>query len=687
MSRDAELVLVVSAPFDFSQLARITIATAPAVSPGVSCGFAEQGHLERLQAGRYWPAKTTACLINESQPGGPCIAWADELTSSQCLLICPKAVVGKVYKALKINEKNYQCKMQDVKSSIQLKDLSLDHLEKGMSSWMLQMLVKAGWAPLTPQSCLKPGFLLQTTVDATFSRLQIHLELRSPCQIVLRLEADHVKLRRFAFRLGRQADQMDPVLSEEDCFDDVCQKDPQGISCWVLPDLRSGLVKGRSQIIMDASCQEAQLACAFWKQQYGYDIPMDCTCLLEVQLSEELDKPCKLVPQCCVWLSAELAPEQHASMEGNLMAELHQTAGLLASFDPSPWGPEALKVEISDQEAFRLPSPTEGVPSSGWLPANKLPPIHAPPANKLHPLATGIKRLPLSAISGHQASSNALQTPAIAKLKPKVPRAEVGTALQTFLAHHALLQAPKSAPREPNQKVHMAIRTSVKAKANDSGAPMFAKRNNALPGASKPAQNRTLASKQEGGTSAKRPPLPAKRALPASRQQDKKAAPVKRPKPTQKPASSCIEPHTDGVSVSIADCPANQNMGGSSIPAEAQPLPGHANVFRPASNEAGLAGREQAGDVPDLSRQIANAAGGQVHETAAARKRTQMADVDVAAVEAKVASLRSEGKLSSLTVPELKTWLKARKLPVGGKKADLVLRLENTLGLALLGAA
>ncbi|KAK9862690.1 hypothetical protein WJX84_006082 [Apatococcus fuscideae] len=275
----------------------------------------------------------------------------------------------------------------------------------------------------------------------------IHLELRSPCQIVLRLEADHVKLRRFAFRLGRQADQMDPVLSEEDCFDDVCQKDPQGISCWVLPDLRSGLVKGRSQIIMDASCQEAQLACAFWKQQY-----------------------------------AELAPEQHASMEGNLMAELHQTAGLLASFDPSPWGPEALKVEISDQEAFRLPSPTEGVPSSGWLPANKLPPIHAPPANKLHPLATGIKRLPLSAISGHQASSNALQTPAIAKLKPKVPRAEVGTALQTFLAHHALLQAPKSAPREPNQKVHMAIRTSVKAKANDSGAPMFAKRNNALPG-------------------------------------------------------------------------------------------------------------------------------------------------------------------------------------------------------------
>ena len=57
-----------------------------------------------------------------------------------------------------------------------------------------------------------------------------------------------------------------------------------------------------------------------------------------------------------------------------------------------------------------------------------------------------------------------------------------------------------------------------------------------------------------------------------------------------------------------------------------------------------------------------------------------MADVDAAAVEVKVTSLRAEGKLMNLTVPELKTWLKARKLAVGGKKADLLSRLEGAAG-------
>lgn len=201
--RDAELILLIKPPFEFSQLARITVTAAQATPQRAPIGATEQEQLsKRVQANAIWPAKATAHLINEAQPGGPCIAWADELTPSQCLLICPKTVVGKVYKALKTRERDYQCKLQDVKSSIQLKDLRADHLQRGMSAWMSRLLVKAGWAQLTSQSYLKPYFLAQNATGQSLCRLQPQLELRSPHNILLRLNAGKPQqcARRDTFR-------------------------------------------------------------------------------------------------------------------------------------------------------------------------------------------------------------------------------------------------------------------------------------------------------------------------------------------------------------------------------------------------------------------------------------------------------------------------------------------------------
>ena len=45
-----------------------------------------------------------------------------------------------------------------------------------------------------------------------------------------------VKLRS-SFDLGSQADGNNVALPE-DMIDEMCQKSPQGINCWVLPDLR-----------------------------------------------------------------------------------------------------------------------------------------------------------------------------------------------------------------------------------------------------------------------------------------------------------------------------------------------------------------------------------------------------------------------------------------------------------------
>ena len=83
----------------------------------------------------------------------------------------------------------------------------------------------------------------------------------------------------------------------------------------------------RSHANMDNACPEAKHVHSYWKQQHGYDVPMDGSCLLEVQLSEEQDEPCRLLPQLCVWLSNNLMPDQQDSRTADLMAELRQTAG------------------------------------------------------------------------------------------------------------------------------------------------------------------------------------------------------------------------------------------------------------------------------------------------------------------------------------------------------------------------
>ena len=63
----------------------------------------------------------------------------------------------------------------------------------------------------------------------------------------------------------------------------------------------------------------------------------------------------------------------------------------------------------------------------------------------------------------------------------------------------------------------------------------------------------------------------------------------------------------------------------------------------------------------------------------APRQRKKADDIDLAEVEKKIQDKFAVGKLADLSIPELKCFLKARKLPVGGKKSDLVARVEPLL--------
>lgn len=70
---------------------------------------------------------------------------------------------------------------------------------------------------------------------------------------------------------------------------------------------------------------------------------------------------------------------------------------------------------------------------------------------------------------------------------------------------------------------------------------------------------------------------------------------------------------------------------------------------------------------------------------AAPKKRTRLGDLSLAEVRSKAEQLSAGKNLGSLTLPEIKCLLKASGRPVGGKKADLLARLQECMGTQCRG--
>ena len=64
----------------------------------------------------------------------------------------------------------------------------------------------------------------------------------------------------------------------------------------------------------------------------------------------------------------------------------------------------------------------------------------------------------------------------------------------------------------------------------------------------------------------------------------------------------------------------------------------------------------------------------------AGKPRAKASEIDAAEVRTKVAEKAATGKLVDLTVMEAKCWLKEHKLPLKGKKEDLIARIQERLG-------
>ena len=127
---------------------------------------------------------------------------------------------------------------------------------------------------------------------------------------------------------------------------------------------------------------------------------------------------------------------------------------------------------------------------------------------------------------------------------------------------------------------------------------------------------------------------------------------------------------TPGIPVPMTAAPDAGGMSALSAAANAVPL-GIDNV---AEVSRGLA--------PDAEAAAAMAAAAAAAAAAPAKapwQRKKADDIDLAEVEKKIQEKFAAGKLADLSIPELKCFLKARKLPVGGKKSDLVARVEPLL--------
>ena len=79
--------------------------------------------------------------------------------------------------------------MQDVKSSIALKDAGAEHLEKGMVAWTQLLLQKTGWRQLASQAFSMPDLRQGNNAKGTFCYLQSQIQLRNPSFVLLHLEA------------------------------------------------------------------------------------------------------------------------------------------------------------------------------------------------------------------------------------------------------------------------------------------------------------------------------------------------------------------------------------------------------------------------------------------------------------------------------------------------------------------
>lgn len=204
-------------------------------------------------------------------------------------------------------------------------------------------------------------------------------------------------------------------------------------------------------------------------------------------------------------------------------------------------------------------------------------------------------------------------------------------------------------------------RPAVPVPAGTSVVPALLKRPK-LAGHAKPPIGKAAASQAKGAAAASKGQA-AGRPVAAKKAVSKSSSKV--PGTKSVPTSNAIQPNGHGMAASST--PGSQSHTGAATSGS-----GAANVLGVSAAAAPAAASIAASTAAPAPATAAAA-------PKAPRQRKKAEDIDLAEVEKKLHEKQAAGRLQDVSIPELKCFLKARKLPVGGKKSDLLARVEPLL--------
>lgn len=246
---------------------------------------------------------------------------------------------------------------------------------------------------------------------------------------------------------------------------------------------------------------------------------------------------------------------------------------------------------------------------------------------------------------------------------PSAPMVSKQQSRQSAAAQSGSAQVPGSAA------VALAVqglkRPAVPVPAGASVVPALLKRPK-LAGHAKPPTGKTAASQAKGSAAACKGqaagrPVAAKKAV--------SKASSKVPGTKSVPISNAIQPNGHGMAASAT--PGSQMHTAAATSEVAASALGEPAAAAPAAAMTAASMTASKGAAPAPATAAA--------APKAPRQRKKAEDIDLAEVEKKFQEKQAAGRLQDVSIPELKCFLKARKLPVGGKKSDLLARVEPLL--------
>eukprot|EP00887_Chlorella_sp_A99_P002757 scaffold6.g2757.t1 len=630
--------LLLRSHLKFSNLARITLPVAQAADEGGADEGEEQSRvppplppaLARAEAA----VRAVAALSTLAMP---LVVWRLDSTTVQ--VVCARTAVSAVFKQLLSRQQALGVVVGGPKAHVDLSPMPRSDLATALTQAVQPSLRARGWWQLAEGRLLSTD-LLAAADGALHTAQSICLEVGAADpqgqSLTLLLKPETVRFLHVAARQGR------PDTGA------LCAE-LAGSLCAVLPAEQVGVID--SVVPADAAVVERLRAA--WLD-HGLVLPQEVPYLIHVRFDEDEDADAFPIPPCCLLSRGGLATEQAKLGSADVRAILARVKADLEDSASPLWGGKSLAC----------------LEARVWYPDGPPP---APGGRRQHhqqqqegedgggagmsafQSALLLARAPAAAAAADgPALGGAIDLAAAAApeagdggLRPKRRQTMPDAALRAFMdkakaqreaeeENHRKPAGPTPAPTAPKPVPARTVPAPLRP-GNGGGppaVPQFGKKAGPAPAAAKGAA---------GGASQKR----------AAAAKAPKAAAPKKAKAAAAGAAGGLPPGADGSAATASQPPAA------------------AAAAAAATGDGGAGAAVAAGAAPKP----------------AAKARPKAADMDIAAVAAKVRAAAAAGTLGKLTLPELKCFLKSERKAVGGKKADLEARVLEHLGLGAPGRA